>query len=488
MGLAALAPVAISAHDTTRPADHAVDTISTPVVNVANAAPATVFTSIIEGALRKASGTPAPPSGNQATLWGNKSSATTTAEGSGRVLVGAIGTFCADWPRIRVTVDGKVAGTSKIVDAQRYGAYPVGTAVGSGRHVVKIQYINDFRNSTCDRNVHLGFVQMENRSGTSTESTTGPTASPTSTPTATSTATPTSPPIPDPATPSEVADEPVTPGPAVTPTPVASGSSPTSTGATAGPGNSGVPSGTVLKRHDGDLTVTTAGTVIDGLDIHGFLRIRANDVTVRRTMIRGGATGNSVKALISADGTHRNLRIEDSTLKADTASPYMNGIIGRNFTAVRVDISNVVDNAMVVGDNVTIKDSWFHGTTRFTPWPFQPDNQTHNDNVQIEGGNNILIQGNRFEGASNTAIMITQNVSRSQGIRVVNNLLTEGDCTVNISEKGKGPIQSTFAGNRFAKSGIAKCAIVAKTTSFPSVDGNVWDGTSTPIVIRTRPT
>jgi hypothetical protein len=33
--------------------------------------------------------------------------------------------------------------------------------------------------------------------------------------------------------------------------------------------NTGVPAGTVLRRHDGNLTVTTAGTVIDSLDVHG---------------------------------------------------------------------------------------------------------------------------------------------------------------------------------------------------------------------------
>ncbi len=38
---------------------------------------------------------------------------------------------------------------------------------------------------------------------------------------------------------------------------------------------SGVPAGTALTVHDGDLTVTEAGTVVDSMDIHGYLRIKA---------------------------------------------------------------------------------------------------------------------------------------------------------------------------------------------------------------------
>jgi hypothetical protein len=116
---------------------------------------------VVNGAIRTATGTPAPPSGTQASLWANSSYATTTVYGSGRVQVGAIGDNCEGWPTIQVTVDGSVVGTTTIVSATQYGNYAVGTARPAGQHFVKVQLVNDFRSATCDRNVHIGYARME---------------------------------------------------------------------------------------------------------------------------------------------------------------------------------------------------------------------------------------------------------------------------------------------------------------------------------------
>ena len=66
----------------------------------------TQFT-VVNGAIRPATGTPRPASGTHASLWSNSSYATTTVDGSGRVLVGAIGDNCQGWPTVRVSVDGR---------------------------------------------------------------------------------------------------------------------------------------------------------------------------------------------------------------------------------------------------------------------------------------------------------------------------------------------------------------------------------------------
>jgi hypothetical protein len=482
-------------------------TVATGVGAIANAAPPSPFT-VVEGSIRSATGTPSPPSGTHATLWGNRSSASTTIEGAGRVVVGATGTYCAGWPRLQVMVDGVVVGTAKMVDARRYGAYPIGRAVGPGRHQVTIRYTNDFRTATCDRNVHIASARMERPAEVAPAAdqpvpppvrpapTTRPAAPTTSAPATTTSPRATTPPVstppattpptsrPAPPAPVEIPDPPVVPGPAEDPDAGPAGG-PTSA---PGPADTGTRDGATLRRHDGDMTVTTAGAVVEGLDIHGFLRIQTDGVTVRNTRVRGGDPGDRPRALIEADRPHRDLVVEDSTLRADTASPYLYGIWGHNFTARRLDVSNVVDNAMILGDNVTIAASWFHGTTRFTPWALQPDNQTHNDNVQIEAGRNILIEGNNFEGASNAAIMITQNVGTATDIRVIGNRLSGGDCTVNISEKGRGPIGSTFIGNVFGASGIPNCAVVARDSSQPVMRDNTWEGTVQQIEVRSRPT
>ncbi|WP_327040968.1 metallophosphoesterase [Micromonospora ureilytica] len=134
----------------------------------ASAAEPSQFT-VVDGAIRTATGTPVPSSGTHASLWGNSSYATTSISGSGRVLIGAIGDNCQGWPTVRVTVDGVAVGQTTIVSATSYGTYPVGAAVGGGQHTVRIQLINDFRADPCDRNVHIAYARMETASATDTK-------------------------------------------------------------------------------------------------------------------------------------------------------------------------------------------------------------------------------------------------------------------------------------------------------------------------------
>lgn len=54
--------------------------------------------------------------------------------------------------------------------------------------------------------------------------------------------------------------------------------------------NTGVPAGTALKA-SGSITVNTAGTVIDGLDVNGTITVNAVDVTIRNTRVRGTIHG-----------------------------------------------------------------------------------------------------------------------------------------------------------------------------------------------------
>ena len=261
----------------------------------AGAAGASPFQVSGNAAIRRATGTPAPPSGTHATLWANRAWATITLEGSGRVVLGAIADNCDGWPIARVTVDGAVVGQTTVDSKTDYGAYPVGAPLAAGTHKVTISMINDRYRPPCDRNLHVGFARLDQSAAVPPApvpiTTLGP-LPPAPSPTA-------SPPKPSPTT-----------APPPAPAPPPSGGRP-------GPGNTGVPDGTKLTVHSGDLTVSKDGTVVDGLDIRGFLNIKASNVTVRRSVIHGGvATGPGFKALVAAYGDHRNFVIEDSTLVA----------------------------------------------------------------------------------------------------------------------------------------------------------------------------
>lgn len=236
----------------------------------------------------------------------------------------------------------------------------------------------------------------------------------------------------------------------------------------------GLPAGTQLKVHNGDLTIKTPGTVIENLDIRGFVKIEASNVTIRRSIVRGRDPQNVNQALIAAYGDHRNFRIEDTTLRPSTPSPYVDGIKGRNFYARGLDVSGVVDSVVIFGDNVDFGYSWLHDNLHYSPWPQQWDNQTHDDNVQIEGGKNISVHNSRLEGAHNAAVMVTQNYARGSNVQINDNIISGGQCSINVDEKGKGPIGLSIKNNRFGTSGIQDCAILAPRTSVSDWPKNTW--------------
>jgi len=336
--------------------------------------------------------------------------------------VGAIGDECEGWPTLQVSVDGAVVGRTTITDHAAYGAYPVGTAVTRGTHAVTIAFMNDHSTSTCDRNVYLASARMEDDG---------------------------------------------------TPPPV-------------GADVTGVPAGTALTTHQGDLVITTAGTVVDGLDVHGFVYVRAADVTIRRTRIRGTArTMCTGKSLVVATGTAQHgLVVEDSTLAPDVPSSLVNAVMGHDYTFRRVDASGVADTAGINGDNVTIDGSWLHGNVHVAVDACQSGTPTHDDGIQIHGGTNLTVRNSTLEGAYNVGILVAQNAGPTSKVTIENNRLSGGGCMVNLAEKGRGPITGVLIkGNVFGTTRIAKCAVISPVTTVPTLVGNTYTD-RTPVTVR----
>ncbi len=248
-----------------------------------------------------------------------------------------------------------------------------------------------------------------------------------------------------------------------------------------GASNTGVPDGTALTVHNGDITVTQDGTVIDSLDVRGKILVKADNVTIRRSLIRGGAASSGNNVLIASWWGNTNLRVEDSTLRADYPSIYVDGISGSNFTATRLDISRVVDPVKVVDGNVTVTGSWLHQNAHFEPDPTHPDGKTHDDSIQVEGGKNTLISGNTLEDSHNAAIMVTQNHSQTANLTIANNWLQDGACTINVTQLGLGsPIQGmVIKNNRFGPGQYGTtCPMRLPSASPITLQANVWDATS----------
>lgn len=256
------------------------------------------------------------------------------------------------------------------------------------------------------------------------------------------------------------------PAPAPTPAPAPSG--------TPGPDNTGVPAGVSLRVHSGDLVISQAGTVIDGLDIRGTVAVRADNVTIRNSIVRGKHLTYPT-GMISNTRGNTGLKIIDTEIVPSERNSYSMGILGGNFTATRVDIHNVIDGVHINRGNVTIEKSWIHDNVHYDNDPVY-GGVSHDDSIQIQAGSNIRITGNNIYGAHNTGIQLTQDAGIVSNVAIGNNHLDGGGCTVNLAEKGKGPFQGvSVTDNKFGRhTKVANCAIISPNTTKVVNTGNVY--------------
>lgn len=240
-----------------------------------------------------------------------------------------------------------------------------------------------------------------------------------------------------------------------------------------GPVTTGVPAGTVLRRHVGNLIVTVAGTVLDGLDVHGYVEVRARDVTIRNSVIRGDATTTHA-ALVRCASDTASLTITDCELIASHPRPTINGLMGWNITAARLNIHGVIDPCHFFGaGNVRLTDSWLHDNLHYVNDPGWGGKPSHDDGVQIQSGSGYLIEGNRITGAHNAAIQITQDAGQVADVMIRRNYLDGGGCTINIAQKSRGPfVNVDVVGNLFGHASVYNCHIIRPATGDINTAGN----------------
>jgi hypothetical protein len=278
-----------------------------------------------------------------------------------------------------------------------------------------------------------------------------------------------------------------TAGPSVSASPLASTSPtrrPTSRparGGKPGPDNTGVPAGVKLRIVNGDQVFTKTNQVISGLDIRGYVRIRANNVTLKNSIVRGGAPRCNAAVIFVERGY--SATIQDTEVNPSQPNPCLDGIWAEDSTLLRLDIQRVVDGVKAF-DGVTLRDSYIHNLSRFASDPNQGGGPTHNDAVQTyEGNQNIRIVHNNLALTSddNAAYQVTQDGGKvARNLRIEDNWLDGGGCTLNFSHKG-GPAMSGIhvVNNRFGrKMAFDNCAILISTkTSLSTNSGNVFADT-----------
>ena len=230
--------------------------------------------------------------------------------------------------------------------------------------------------------------------------------------------------------------------------------------------------------------MTTPGAVIDGVEVHGLLIVNAPDVVIKNSRILGRAVTGST-GLVSNVRSGLPFTIQDSEITAAVPSPYLNGIFGSAFTALRVDISNVIDPIHVIGGDVEIRDSWLHDNDHYEQDPLWGGTPSHSDSLQIEAGNDISVIGNRMEGAHNAAIQITQNTSKAPlgNVRISGNYFNDGGCTVNIARTPAAIGGFSVTDNQFGPDRkYTGCGILAPDMNTPQQSGNTWEATGKAVV------
>lgn len=229
------------------------------------------------------------------------------------------------------------------------------------------------------------------------------------------------------------------------------------------------PTGVTLTPYTGPMTITRAGTVIDGQDIRGQLTISADDVTIKRSRVRSGG----FYGVYVARGV-KNLVIVDSELDGQGNPRNDSAVSSHDYAIIRCDVHGWVDG-FKADSKVILANNWLHD--------FATGNGNHNDGVQISGAGDILIVGNRIEarthsesGAMNAAIYTNNDYGiRPDNVTVRGNWINAGGYFIRIEATNFELHDNRFG--RWHGWGLLHATPQSKWNH----SGNVWDDTGQPV-------
>lgn len=263
------------------------------------------------------------------------------------------------------------------------------------------------------------------------------------------------------------------------------------------PDSVGIPLGTTLTAHAGDLTHYDTGTrTVENLDISGQVKNNstAGKLILRRCRVRVGALPafGTLKAGVQSSYTNPNgIELWDCEVVPDNRSVDIYGVHGRHVKAYRTLVRGCVDAFVLFGEGAGAYGCLALDSPYYANDPRQVDG-SHNDAYQLEGLGALALVGVECDASfHNAGVMVTQNVGAYTTLVIRDSWLDGGDWTVNVSEKGKGAIRLTLTGNRVgrngseAKAGRAPIIMPPTTAAVSTVSGQVWQDGGTGQLVRT---
>lgn len=283
----------------------------------------------------------------------------------------------------------------------------------------------------------------------------------------------------------------------------------------------GVLPGVTRSSVTGNRTISSATTIQNENLSAGKISIGAGatgTITIKNVFFHGlAAISSGNDSLIRATSNHTaNVVIEDCTFWPDVPNKYTSGILGHHFTLRRCLFINVEDGVQIYNTNnvnaavnVTIEGCYIDRLAFWQPDANNRPEGSHNDCIQIQGGNVITIRGNLLSGmkdpnvgdygpgstyypsqTANAAIQILEDVGTNiHTVTIDRNWMYGGGATVNLYDGGSAHTGFAMTDNKFANSGQLNsprigwdALISAATYDAGTITGNTReDGTAAAI-------
>ena len=240
-----------------------------------------------------------------------------------------------------------------------------------------------------------------------------------------------------------------------------------------GPENTGWrPTGTHLTPAtcgpNGELVIDTNDTVLDSALITCDLRIDANNVTIRRSLIEAGGPW----AVYKPD-QFTGLTVTDVEIAGRPGCQA--ALAFSHYTATRLNIHGCADGARVDAA-ATVQDSWIHDF-----WNGRQNGQqvgaVAHDGISTTGGSNLTIRHNRIDNprSDNSCIMIGGQYGEPSNVVIENNYLDGGNYSIFLAPNGTNRV---IRNNTFTRTYLTGPADVGGSYVW---SGNVFtDGSPVP--------